>query len=123
MDETIKNEEIKKLPRTFMGPAYVLEKEPGVYAMYRNIVIEKDGKREVSGKPIGPLFLLRKAKEDELVDMVTETEPGNIIHLHRFHPPRTEAELEAEAQARLDAVAEVLEETSPDSQESAPTSS
>ena len=87
-DELIKNEDIKKLPRTFMGPAYVLEKEPGVFAMYRDILIEENGVKEKYGKPIGPMFLLRPAKKDEPVDFMTSRADGTVIQLHRFHPPR-----------------------------------
>lgn len=82
------DEDIKKLPRTFMSPAYVLEREPGVYAMYRDIEIEENGVREKTGKKIGPMFLLREAKVTECVDFITSKPDGTVIQLFRFHPPR-----------------------------------
>ena len=76
----------KNLPKTFMGPAYVLEKEPGTYAMYRNVEIEENGVREKFGKPIGPLFLFRVAGEKENEDFITSKPDGTVIRLKRTWP-------------------------------------
>jgi hypothetical protein len=85
-----KEDELKNLPRTFMEPAYVREVEPGTFAMYRDIVVEENGKREKSGKPIGPMGLFRQAKKGETVDFMTSKPDGTVIQLHRFYPPREE---------------------------------
>lgn len=82
-----KRPDLKNLPRTFMGPAYVREVEPGTFAMYRDITVEEDGKREKFGKPIGPMGLFRRAKDGETVDFTTVKE-DKVIQLHRFYPPR-----------------------------------
>ena len=78
----------KNLPKTFMGPAYFLEKEPGVYAMYRDVTVEENGEREKFGKPIGPMFLCRECKQNEKEDFVTSLPDGTVVRLWRIHPPK-----------------------------------
>jgi hypothetical protein len=74
-----------------MSPAYVRESEPGVYAMYRDIMVEDDeGNREKFGKSIGPMYLLRIAKSGESVDFLTSLSDGTVLQLHRFYPPQGE---------------------------------
>ena len=82
--------ELKKLPRTFMSPAYVIEKEPGIFALYRDIMMEEDGHKEKWGKPIGPIFTFRVCKSHEKEDFVTSRADGEVIRLWRIFPPKEE---------------------------------
>lgn len=95
-----KEDELKKLPRTFMSPAYVREVEPGTFAMYRDITVEENGKREKFGKPIGPMGLFRKAKEGEKIDFLTSLPDGTVVQLHRFYPPSEEPVLPPDFQPK-----------------------
>lgn len=70
----------KKVPRTFMGKAYLQELERDLYGLFRNIEVEEIGK---DGKPvreklkaIGPIRLLREARKGEETQVVLRT----------FHP-------------------------------------
>ena len=85
--------DINNLPRTIMSPAYVTEKEPGVFAMYRDFLLEENGVRTLFGKPLGPMFLFRRAKDKEPVDFITSTESGEEIKLFRYWPPAAEVEV------------------------------
>ena len=80
----------KNLPKTFMGAAYLVEKDQGTYGLYRDVVIEENGVREKFGKPIGPLYLFRECKQHEKEDMITSRTDGSVIRLWRFHPPKEE---------------------------------
>jgi hypothetical protein len=82
--------DVKNLPKTFMSPAYVVEKEPGVFAMYRDVTIEENGVREKFGKPIGPMYLFRECKASEKEDFLTSRPDGTVLRLWRFHPPKEE---------------------------------
>ena len=61
-----------RIPRTFMGPAYLLPMEKGLYGLYRDITVEdpETNEREKAGK-IGPIKVLRKAEGDEQIFLRT----------------------------------------------------
>ena len=80
----------KNLPKTFMSQAYIVEKEPGVFAMYRDILIEENGVKEKWGKPIGPMYLFRECKMGEKEDFLSSRADGTVLRLWRFHPPKEE---------------------------------
>jgi len=92
----------RKVPRSFMSPAYVERKEHNVYAMFRDILVETDKPdgvggfyREKLGKRIGPMMLFRRAEteeEESRPDFRTSDPDGNIIALIRTWPPLTEEE-------------------------------
>jgi hypothetical protein len=88
MNEMERREETKKLPKTFMSPAYVEEKDPGIFAMYRDILIEEGGVKEKFGKRIGPMYLFRIAKKGEKEDFMTSRPDGEVIMLVRTWPPK-----------------------------------
>ena len=78
----------KKLPRTFMSPAYLEEPEGGYFLMYRDITVETDeysetGERlrEKLGKRIGPIGRFRIAREGEQVDFTTSRPDGTVLLL------------------------------------------
>ena len=78
----------KDLPRSFMSPAYIEEVDTGVFAMYRDIMIEtdqygEDGKRlrEKFGKRIGPVMMLREATKEEEPDFTTSRPDGSVLLL------------------------------------------
>ena len=84
----------KDLPRSFMSPAYVEEVEPNVFQMFRDILVETDevgpdGKklREKLGKRIGPMMVLRPARDGEPTDFMTSRPDGTVLLLYRINPP------------------------------------
>ena len=86
-----RNVNIKDLPRSFMSPAYVEEIDTGVFAMYRDIMIEtnqvgEDGKRlrEKFGKRIGPVMMLREATKTEDPDFTTSRSTGEVLMLKKI---------------------------------------
>lgn len=91
----------RKVPRSFMSPAYVERKEHDTYAMYRDILVETDQPdgvggffREKLGKRIGPMMLLRRARTEEEAmrpDFVTDVD-GQPVPLIRTWPPLSEEE-------------------------------
>lgn len=84
--------DVRNIPRTFMSAGYVREVEPGTYALYRDIlVMNESGEKEKSGKPVGPLALLRPAKPGEQEDFFTMTMDGQPLRLVRFHPSKEPA--------------------------------
>lgn len=94
---TDRKDEIKRLPRSFMSPAYVEERDPGFYAMYRDILIETDTPdgqggflREKLGKRIGPMFVFREAREGEEPDFISSRPDGSVLLLYRITPPHEE---------------------------------
>lgn len=97
-----RREEIEKqVPKTFMSPAYVEERD-GVYAMYRDILVETnkpDGVggfyREKLGKRIGPMFLFRPCRPGEEPDFITSKD-GQPLLLFQIHPVK---EVDKEARA------------------------
>jgi hypothetical protein len=89
-----KEEVEKQVPRSYMSPAYV-EKRDGQYVMYRDILVETDKPdgaggfyREKLGRRIGPMMILRVAKDGEEIDFVTSMTDGTVLPLHRVYPPR-----------------------------------
>lgn len=76
----------KNLPKTFMSPAYIVEKEPGVFAMYRDIYMEENGNKEKWGKPIGPMYLFRICTQDEKEDFLSSRTDGEVLRLKRIWP-------------------------------------
>ena len=70
-------------PRVFLTPAYVREAEPGLYEMWRDVEVEEDGKREKFGKSVGPIMVLREARQGESVDFIT-TRGERVLELHRI---------------------------------------
>lgn len=106
-----KVEEIKKqVPKSFMSPAYVEEKEPGIYAMYRDILIETDQPdgvggfmREKLGKRIGPMYVFRVCRKGEEPDFTTSKSDGTVILLWQTHPPKPskEEQLELEKKSKI----------------------
>ena len=90
MDNEKKVIDTKSLPKTFMAPAYILEKEPGVFAMYRDILMEENGTKEKWGKPIGPIMVFRECKKDEKEDYLSSRADGTVLRLWRTHPPKEE---------------------------------
>jgi len=79
-------------PRTFMTPAYIKQVEPGLYEMWRDVVIEENGQREKFGKSIGPIMVLRPARKDERVDFISSTPDGKILELHAISMRKPELE-------------------------------
>ena len=65
--------EKKKVPRTFLSKAYIMELEKGLWGLYRDLLVETDVKdektgdqiREKVGKPLGPIGLLREMQKGE----------------------------------------------------------
>lgn len=62
-----------KVPRSFASKTYIMELEPNLYGTFRDVLVETDQKdaegnviREKAGK-IGPLALLRQAKDGEQI--------------------------------------------------------
>lgn len=80
----------KKIPRTFMGKAYVTVLEKDLYGLYRDVIVEEDDPktgtpiREKAGS-IGPIKLLREARKGEEQQVVLRTshptDVGQIIDL------------------------------------------
>lgn len=50
--------------RTFLGSGYVKLLDKRTYGLFRALILEKDGKREVI-KELGPISLLREIEEGE----------------------------------------------------------
>jgi hypothetical protein len=75
-------QEKEESPRVFAGPGFVMQLEPGLYGIFRSVMTEerdpKTGKmvREKMGRNIGPLGLLREAKEGE----------DNLVVIRTIHP-------------------------------------
>ena len=78
-------EEVKKpvnIPRTFWSKAYLKELDLGVFGLFRDWLVEgtdpKTGEKfkEKMGKPVGPIKVLREAKQGEEKEVVLRT----------FHP-------------------------------------
>ena len=90
MSEEKKVIDTKGLPKTFMAPAYIVEKEPGVFVMYRDILVEENGVKEKWGKPIGPIMMFRECKKDEKEDYLSSRTDGTVLRLWRTHPPKEE---------------------------------
>lgn len=90
MNELERREETKKLPKTFMSPAYVEEKDPGIFVMYRDILMEENGVKEKFGKRIGPMYMFRLAMKGEKEDFMTSRPDGTVLLLVRTWPPKEE---------------------------------
>lgn len=76
-----------KAPRSFAGKGYVMELENNLYGVFRDVLVETDKKddqgnviREKAGK-IGPLSLLRRARDGERVVMQTFDHRTNTVIL------------------------------------------
>ena len=108
-EEKIKYEKIEQqVPKTFMSPAYIEEREPNVYAMFRDILVETkdpDGvggfMREKMGKRIGPMLIFRTCKKGEQPDYISSKPDGSPLFLWQMFPqkqsPLEEAEKSKEA--------------------------
>ncbi len=89
----------RDIPRTFMSPAYFEEREPGIFEMYRDILLETDLPdgaggffREKVGKRIGPMFVCRPIREGEEPDFTTSLPDGRRILLKKVDQKREELE-------------------------------
>lgn len=99
-EERKKREEIEKqVPKTFMSPAYIEEKEAGVYAMYRDILVETkeaDGVggfyREKMGKRIGPMYIFRPCRKGEEPDYISSKPDGSPLFLWQIMPAKLSLE-------------------------------
>lgn len=81
--------------RTFLSKAYLKEVERGTFGLFRDLVFEEADKktgsliREKSGKPIGPIRLLREARKGEENRVVMRTmhpKTGKAISLVEDDP-------------------------------------
>ena len=56
-----------------MTPAFLIEEERGIYAMYRQIEVEDPatGQREKKGEKIGPIIVFRVCEKGEKADYMT----------------------------------------------------
>lgn len=81
MSEEEKKEEVPNIDgyRYFYSKAYLLPIDKGLYGLYRSMIAEEvaTGKREKTGKPIGPIKILRKKtpQDDEKAVRVRTVHP------------------------------------------------
>jgi hypothetical protein len=81
-----------KIPPTFMTPAYIVQVEPDLFEMYRDIEVEENGKREKNGRKIGPIMVLRSAQKGEKVDFISSRPDGKVLELTRIDSRKPELE-------------------------------
>jgi hypothetical protein len=89
-DQDPKKNEVK-VPRTFASQAYLRELDKGIFGLYRDVLVEdeKTGQREKAGK-IGPISLLRPAKEGENVVLRTvHPQTQELLELTEVEDPAT----------------------------------
>lgn len=77
-----KQEEANK-PRVYATRALLKEIEPGLFELYRDVMIEEDGIAEKYGKPIHISFL-RECAKDEEADLTTSKPDGAVLLLRKL---------------------------------------
>lgn len=70
--------EVPDVPRTFLSRAYLLQLEPGLYGLFRDVLQEdpESGRREKVGKPLGPIRLLRKKERPDETTVIRTVHPS-----------------------------------------------